>query len=217
MRIRQSLLVVTTTIAVMVPGVAGAQVPVPNVQLPVPVPLPLPVPVPVPVPVPKPQPKPADPSGCEHGSTVPTAGTAAETREATLCLLNRERTSRGLGRLSQNESLANAATNFSREMVQRNFFDHVSPGGSTLVQRIKRTSYLRSARSWALGENIAWGSGSLATPASTVRAWMRSTSHRRNILTGRYRHIGIGIVAGAPVRLPTDQDAATYTTDFGAR
>ena len=41
---------------------------------------------------------------------------------------------------------------------------------------------------------------------------MRSAGHRHNILSPRFRVIGIGIVRGAPV---SAADGATYTTDFG--
>jgi uncharacterized protein YkwD len=85
------------------------------------------------------------------------------------------------------------------------------------MTRVRSTAYLASANGWALGENIAWGAGSLATPTATVRAWMHSAGHRHNILTGRFSEIGIGVVPGAPVALPADMNAATYTTDFGTR
>jgi uncharacterized protein YkwD len=98
---------------------------------------------------------------------------------------------------------------------QRNFFSHESPGGSDLADRVRRTGYLDGARSWALGENIAWGSGSRATPASIVGVWMNSSGHRDNILDRGFEHIGIGVARGAPV--PDVSDGATYTTDFGRR
>jgi len=64
-----------------------------------------------------------------------------------------------------------------------------------------------------VGENIAWGSGSLATPREIERGWMRSPRHRANILSQRFREIGAGVAAGTPERA----GGATYTTDFGTR
>ena len=157
------------------------------------------------------------PPACPHADEVPTAATVTQARVATLCLLNRERATHGRGALRANLALRGAAASFSQAMVAHDFFDHVSPGGSTVVSRVRRTSYLDSARSWMLGENIAWGSGSLSTPAKTVDAWMHSAGHRRNILAKGFDHIGIGIALGAPVPLPAAQPAATYTTDFGSR
>lgn len=155
---------------------------------------------------------------CSNAQVVPTASNIAQVKSATLCLLNAERKRRGLGRLSSERQLTKAAQRFSASMVRARFFGHVSPAGTTLTSRVRRgTSYLRGrVRSWSLGENLAWGSGELASPRRTVRAWMRSSSHRRNILDRRFRHIGVGVVTGSPVRAGGGR-AATYTTDFGVR
>jgi uncharacterized protein YkwD len=156
-------------------------------------------------------------SGCAGADLTPTTANVAEIRDATLCLLNVERRAHGLAPLAENGSLETAATKYSRQMVRDGFFDHVSPGGSTMVQRIKRSNYLQGANGWAIGENIAWGSGDRATPRETVSAWMGSAGHRRNILDRGFRHVGVGIGLGAPVRLRASSTAATYTTDFGRR
>ena len=74
-----------------------------------------------------------------------------------------------------------------------------------MVDRIRRTGYTSGARGWALGENIAWGSGRLATAAQIHRSWMNSSGHRANILQRSFREIGIGIETGLPVRLSAAQ------------
>jgi len=155
---------------------------------------------------------------CAESGVVPSAAGLASTKQATLCLLNAERTTRGLPRLTANTQLGKAAQGFSAHMVRQQFFDHVSPAGVSLNSRVRRgTSYLRgNLRSWSLGENIGWGSGELATPTQIVRAWMGSSDHRHNILDRRFRHIGIGVASGAPDDVD-GQPAATYTTDFGSR
>ena len=154
---------------------------------------------------------------CPGADLTPSSENVPQIRAATLCLLNRERTRRGLKRLTESPSLRKTAQRFSQTMVAQSFFDHVTPGGSTLLNRVKSsTAYLQNVSSWALGENIAWGSGELSTPAQTMKGWMESAGHRHNILSRRFRHVGIGIALGAPVDaqgLP----AATYTTDFGYR
>jgi uncharacterized protein YkwD len=101
-------------------------------------------------------------------------------------------------------------------MVAEHFFGHVAPNGSTLRARVSASGYLRGARAWSAGENIAWGAGRDATPASIVRAWMNSPGHRENILTAGFRDIGIGIALGAPGGAGGLR-AATYTTEFGSR
>jgi uncharacterized protein YkwD len=155
----------------------------------------------------------ASASACRGAQLTPTTAHAVQIRRATLCLLNRERARHGLRRLRLHRSLSHAARKYARLMVAKRFFSHVSPAGSTMARRVKRTRYLRHTRGWSLGENLAWGSGSAATPARIVNAWMRSAGHRRNILDRSFREIGIGLALGAPV----GGSGATYVNEFGRR
>ena len=93
---------------------------------------------------------------------------------ATLCVLNAERARHDLRPLRLNRRLSRAARRHSRAMARRRFFSHTSPGGSTFVERIRHTGYLRGARNWNIGENIAWGSGGLSAPRAVATAWMNS-------------------------------------------
>jgi uncharacterized protein YkwD len=155
-------------------------------------------------------------SACAGANDIPTATTLDQARTATLCLLNRERTSHGLRKLTANSRLRSAAQTHSTDMASRGYFDHTSPGGSTMVDRIKRIGYARAGKAWLIGENIAWGTGPLATPAKTVDGWMHSAGHRANILRAGFREIGIGITPAAPVGgTAASGGGATYTTDFG--
>ena len=151
---------------------------------------------------------------CPGATEVPTGSTANSAERTILCLLNVERTSRGVGRLRSNERLASAATGHSRDMVRRDYFSHVSPGGGTMSERIKEAGYLGRSRSYSFGENLAWGTGDLASPLKIVEAWMRSPGHKRNILYGTFEEVGVGLVLGAPGH---GSEGATYTTEFGAR
>jgi uncharacterized protein YkwD len=139
------------------------------------------------------------------------AATIRRARLATLCLLNRVRARHGLAPFRLDPKLSRAARRHSRDMVRHRYFAHDSRNGRSPFERMRATRYVPRGASWWLGENIGWGSGSLAEPASLVRAWMHSPPHRANILNGRFRDIGIGIVPGAPV----GGGGATYTTDFG--
>jgi len=156
--------------------------------------------------------------GCRDARLVPSKDNPARVRAAVLCLLNAERTSRGLSQLHASAELRKAATAYSRNMVRKRFFAHVSPEGSTMLSRIKQgTNYLnRNVRDWALGENLGWGSGPKSTPQAMVRLWMASAGHRDNILNESFRHVGIGVATGAPANIGGAR-AATYTTDFGYR
>ncbi len=154
---------------------------------------------------------------CANANLVPTSKNLKKVSRATVCLVNVERKRRGRKALRAHKQLERAARMFSTEMVSDSFFGHVSPRGTTLKSRVRRnTSYLRGVRTWALGENLGWGSGKLATPRRTVRNWMKSRGHRANMLNRRYRHIGVGVAAGAPLST-SGRAAATYTAEFGRR
>jgi uncharacterized protein YkwD len=154
---------------------------------------------------------------CADADVMPGQAAADDLREATLCLMNAERTARGLGRLGAQALLTRAATSYARQMVRGQFFDHTSPAGTTMLVRIRSTTYLRDVSSWMVGENLAWGTGSLATPRAAVRAWMGSAEHRANLLERHFADVGIGIAAGAPVALEPGELGGTYVTDFGRR
>jgi len=156
----------------------------------------------------------AQAQGCANANVRPTSANLDVVRDAVLCQHNRERSRRGLPALRENAKLRAAATRHSDRMVDARFFAHLSPGGATMTDRIRTTGYLSSVRSWSIGENIAWGSGRLATADSITDGWMRSSGHRANILNGRFREIGIGITAGIPTR---GQNGTTYTANFGFR
>jgi uncharacterized protein YkwD len=132
-----------------------------------------------------------------------------------MLLLNRERTSRGLGKLRANRPLRGVATKYARKMVAQSFFEHVSPGGSTFVDRIKRSDYIDGGDGYNLGENLAWGGGVQSAPRLIVRAWMNSPGHRANIINGAFRDIGVGVTLGVPVA--GGGSGATYVNEFGTR
>ena len=132
---------------------------------------------------------------------------------ATLCVLNAQRARHNLRPLRLNRKLSRAARRHSRAMARQRFFSHTSRGGASFLDRIRGTGYLSGARSWSVGENIAYGSGRRSAPRSIGNAWMGSPPHRANILSSSFRSIGIGIASG----IPSGGRGATYTTDFGRR
>jgi uncharacterized protein YkwD len=152
-------------------------------------------------------------TACPAAVVDPSAANVAQVERTVLCLVNRERTSRGLRSLRSSSKLARAAAGHSHDMVRRGYFDHVSPGGSTMQERIQATGWLSGARSFAFGENLAWGNGELASPLSIVQSWMSSAGHKRNILTAKFSELGVGIALGTP----RGAGGATYTTNFGAK
>jgi len=151
----------------------------------------------------------AEAASCTGADSVP-AATSHETH-ATLCLLNAQRRAHGLRPLRLDGKLGRAARAHAQDMVAKRYFAHESKNGATFSSRIKRTGWTKSRRSYTMGENIAWGGGSLATPREIVKSWMNSAGHRENILARDFRFIGIGIAAATP----EGGDGGTYATDFG--
>jgi uncharacterized protein YkwD len=153
-------------------------------------------------------------SPCGAVDVLPTAENLELAGMATLCLINRERTSRGLPALASSDILARAELAHSQDMVQLGYFEHDSPDGRNVGDRLRAAGYVR--RNASGGENIAWGAGKEGTPAAIVKAWMASPGHRADILRPAFREIGVGIAIGGPVEPATKGlTAVTYTTDFG--
>jgi uncharacterized protein YkwD len=141
------------------------------------------------------------------------AVSGAAVEAAILCRLNAERTERGLAPLTRAGALEVSAQRHAADMVARGYFAHVTPEGAGVADRVRQTGYLGGAHDWTLGEDIGWGTGSASTPASIFRAFMKSPPHRRVILDGSFRQIGIGVAPGVPV---AGQGAgATFVLDFG--
>jgi uncharacterized protein YkwD len=152
---------------------------------------------------------------CADADLAPTARNLRRVRAAILCLHNKIRAVHGLPALREHKRLRKAAVGHSRDMVRTRYFEHTTPSGRTMVDRILAARYVRANGGWELGENLEWGSGSLATPRGAMDAWMRSPGHRANILKRSYRELGVGVVVGVPVA--NASGGATYTVDFGVR
>ena len=152
---------------------------------------------------------------CPHNGDLVTALSAPDRRAALLCAIDAERTARNRPVVHASAQLARAAQGHADDMVTRHFFDHVTPGGSTLGDRVQVTGYITGRRDWELGEAIAWAQQPLDTPASLMRAWLGSPEHRAIILDRDFRDVGVGVTPGL-----TDGSAglgATAVLDFGFR
>ncbi|HEY6780470.1 MAG TPA: CAP domain-containing protein [Thermoleophilaceae bacterium] len=152
---------------------------------------------------------------CPSASAVPAELSKRAVVRSTLCLLNAERDKQGAPPLRLNSRLAKAALGHARDMARKDYFAHDSQSGANFVDRIKRTGYLNGVGTWTVGENIAWATGSAASPRAIVQAWMHSAGHRANILSGAFHEIGIGVAQDPPVA--DAGPGGTYATDFGSR
>ena len=152
---------------------------------------------------------------CPGALDVPTSQAQLDqAADAVTCLVNAERTSRGLKALKRDGDLAQAARGHSRDMASNQYFDHTSPDGDSVGDRIRKAGYGKPGDGWKVGENLGWGTGERATPNALVDAWLDSPAHKQNMLTGSYRELGVGVAGGAP-KGSTDLPGATYTLNLG--
>jgi uncharacterized protein YkwD len=153
------------------------------------------------------------------GATTPAreARAADQLERHVLAELNEVRRAHGLRSLRLSAPLSIAADRHSRAMGRHGFFEHESRDGSSFWRRVKRFYDSRGYRSWSVGENLLWSTPGLDA-ARAVELWLKSPGHRRNILTPRWREIGLGavFVLGAP-GVFGGRDVLIITTDFGVR
>jgi len=152
-------------------------------------------------------------ASCADQTLAPAPATLGAMAAAQLCLLNGERADAGLPPLKLDARLSAAAQAYAADLVAGQYFSHTGRDGSTIRTRLDDAGYLPRNGGWAIGENLAWGTGALATPASIMQAWMNSPGHRENVLNPEYREIGIGVVAGNPST--ATGAGATYANAFG--
>jgi len=153
---------------------------------------------------------------CQNTELTPEPGNLDLARAAVLCLINQQRAENGVNPLEANGQLEQAAEGHCSEMIADDYFAHVSPSGETPVERIQGTGYIPGPSvGYVIGENLAWGTYSLATPQAIVAAWMASPGHRANILEAQYTETGIGITPAVPASDAAGAPGATYAQEFG--
>jgi hypothetical protein len=159
----------------------------------------------------------ARPRGCAGANLRPTATNARAIDAATLCLIDRIRAGHHLRPLHHNHELGGVASSQVSTMVRRDYFADDRPSGQTPMSLIVVTRYPAHTDDIAVGENIAWGTGTYATPAHIVGEWMASPPHRAIILTSEYRDAGVAVTPALPSVLAVGSRGATYAVEFGVR
>lgn len=106
--------------------------------------------------------------------------------------------------LTMDPALRCAARLHSKDMADRNFFNHTNPDGESPWDRMGKAGYGQYTNA---GENIAAGS---PTAAGTMDQWMGSDGHCANIMNPDFEHIGVGYYPGG-------QYGHLWTQVFGAK
>ena len=131
---------------------------------------------------------------------------------AMLCFTNYARAQSGLSPLTLNDTLSTAGNAKLAADVSCGVFGH-EPCGQPFDTVF--TTYTQGATSFQIGENIAWGTGTLGTPRSIMDAWLHSAGHRANILTPEFKELGVGYLSGQAFQGFTG--AALWSQQFGVR
>jgi uncharacterized protein YkwD len=168
----------------------------------------------------------AAPASARVGERAPAASTAraAGTLTAERALetgvlqeINLLRRQHGLVALRLAAPLAAAARQHSQSMALDGYFAHESSDGSPFWKRLRRFYSPSGYGYWSVGENLLYSSPDVDAQRA-LQMWLGSPKHRENMLTARWREIGLsaihseaapGVYGGAP--------ATILTADFGVR
>jgi len=132
-------------------------------------------------PAPTPEPAPGKPGQPDDGSSGLTTQ-----EQRMLDLINAERTKRGLSPVQLDMGITEAARLKSQDMVDNNYFAHVSPTYGRVTDMLD-----------AVGEDYKMAGDILAKTRSVDRAlalYMGSPVHRMHLLHPDYTHVGVGVV-----------------------
>jgi len=158
----------------------------------------------------------AQAAGCSGARLLPSAANARAVDTATLCLVDQVRAAYQLRALRANGELGRVAFSQVSSMVRFDYFADVRPTGQTPMSLVVGTRYAH-ASSISVGQNIAWGTGSYATPAHIVAEWMASPPHREIMLSGEFHDAAVGVTPVLPSVLHAGHRGAVYAIEFARR
>lgn len=125
--------------------------------------------------------------GSTSGNQNTTTASLNTDEKEVIDLINKQRTNNGLPALKIDSEVQRVARIKAQDMVDNSYFAHESPTYGSPFQMLKsfKVSYKTA------GENIAANSSN----SGAVNAWMNSSGHKANILSGNYNYTGIGVVS----------------------
>jgi uncharacterized protein YkwD len=135
---------------------------------------------------------------------------AATQLQAMVCLINQTRAAHGLPGVRLSTALRRSATLRANAIVRCRQFSH-TPCGQSFGSVFRAVGYTRAA----FGENLAWGSGSLASPQQAVNAWLASPPHRRVLLSRGWRELGVSAIGVNGLFAPGAN--IVWVAQFGSR
>lgn len=151
----------------------------------------------------------APPSACPNQDTL--GAPAAVQEEAMLCMTDYARERFGEPPLQTQPQLQASAADKSGDVLRCDSFSHTACGRE-FTYWMRATGYVVDNSCWRVGENLAWGTGAKGSVGSIFRAWMRSTTHRENVL-GDFDQVGISLDSGTLTGSPGTR---VWTQHFGS-
>ena len=120
--------------------------------------------------------------------------------------VNRERSKFRLGTLAWDDRLAQLARDYSRKMAREGFFGHYDRSGLAVEDR----AIAARIKNWSvIGENLFFCEDHPTYVDTAVTGWMKSPTHRENILDREFTTTGIGIA--------TARDGSIFVTQVFTR
>lgn len=113
--------------------------------------------------------------------------------QAMACMVDFARRQVGLPEFADSSTLAQSARDKAADVLRCNEFSHFACGRE-FTYWMQETGYT-STPCWRVGENLAWGSGEYGSVRSIFVAWMRSPTHRANVL-GDFEESGLSLEIG---------------------
>jgi uncharacterized protein YkwD len=159
------------------------------------------------------------PAGAVAATAAPNSRVVAvaSLESGVLAEMNKIRSSHGLQALHLSTALGSAARQHSQSMATQGYFSHSSADGSEFWKRVKGFYPQGRFGYWSVGENLLWQSPDVDA-AGALQMWMASPPHRENLLTARWREVGISAVhATAAPGTYNGLDVTIVTADFGVR
>lgn len=130
---------------------------------------------------------PSAPSSSTNASPL---SVGALNQKAILDIVNIERAKEGFPALTFSIKLSAMAEGKAVDMINKQYFAHVSPTGVDVAHLSKVYGY----EYIFLGENLAMGD--FVSSSDVMTGWMNSPGHRANILNKNYTEIGISALQG---------------------
>jgi uncharacterized protein YkwD len=126
------------------------------------------------------------------------------------CLVNYARVHAGVPALQESKTLDQAGTLKLNADIHCAAFTH-TPCGRPFQSVFTAAGYSLGT-AYSVGENLAYGHGTLGSPQAIMHAWLASPDHRQNLLSTSWTSFGVAVHEGAT--FPGASGVALWANEF---